>query len=192
MSMMNLARPFQKARQTNSTDTTSPSRVPTVVEPITVSPSSATSQEVIDFIEGGTGPIPFAAFIIPYGLGADNDAFSLSVIGWKKIGTDPNLTLWVPFLLGSYSTIISASVGVAGSPVINTERFADTITIVTEPTQTADVTRSGTTQIYSPTNNTPGWIRVPLRGCSKLELTFANVTNTPTKNALVSFLHDEF
>lgn len=188
----NLARPFQKARQFNSTDTTFPVRAPQVTPLVQDAAASGLVQEVFSFVEGGNGPVPFAAFIVPYGLGAALDAFDMRVIGWKKIGTDPNLTLRVPFILGSYTCTLCTAVGVAGSPVLATEHFCDTITIISEPTVTADVTRGGTTHVYSPTGNLLAWVRVPLRGCEQIEVTFANRTNTPTKNALVSFLHDEF
>lgn len=189
---MNLARPFQKARQFNSTDTTFPVRIPTVTPLIQDAATTGTAQEVFAFIEGGSGPIPFAAFIMPYGLGAALDAFDMRVIGWKKIGSDPNLRLIVPFILASFTCTLCTAVGVAGSPVLNTEHFCDTITTLSEPTLTADVTRQGTAHIYSPTGNLLAWVRVPLRGCEAVEVTFANRTNTPTKNALVSYLHDEF
>lgn len=190
---MNLASPFQKARRLSSADTTFPSRVPTVTEPMSAATATTTSQEVIEFVQGqgGNGPIPFAMFVMPFGLGAALDAFAVRCIGWKRIGSDPNLTLWVPFILGTFGTVLGTTTGVAGAPVINTEKFADTITIVNEPTITADVTREGTTKIFSPTGNLPGWFYVPLRGCEKIELCFQNTTNTPTKNALVSFIYDE-
>lgn len=189
--MSNLARPYQKARVTSSTSTTFPTRVPTVTEPTTVAPASATSQEVIDFTQGGNGPVPRAIMVTPFGNSADNDAFDIQVLGWRRVGTDPNLTLWVPVILASFRCTMSTSVGVAGSPVGASDRFTDTITVLSEPVMTALTQPLGTVKVYSPTTNVPGWFLLPIEGVEKIELIFANNVNTPTKNALVSFLYEE-
>lgn len=127
--------------------------------------------------------------IFPIGLGANNDAYSFRVWGWSRIGSGVSPgTLWVPAELGEYSCILGNFIGVALSPVLATEFFADTVAVVKEPVTTADVTNAGTTEIFSPANDTPGWIELRLRGVEKLEFDFDQTTNTPTCNLLLQFL----
>lgn len=133
--------------------------------------------------------IPARLRLYAIGLGSDNDAFSFRVYGWSRIGAGPDLAVgWLPALLGEYGCVVSTFVGVAASPVLDTERFADTFTIVSEPTITADVTRAGTTELYSPANNTPGWIEIRTHGVEMLEFDFDQTTGTPTMNLLLQQL----
>lgn len=179
-----MARGYQKALATNSSDSSFTSKVPTLTEPA--------NDGVLHLggAKGGPygGTIPQWMLCLPYGLGADNDAFSIRAIGWRRIvgRTSSEKTLWIPTTLCELSATISGAVGVAGAPVLNTERFADTLTIVAEPTLTADVT-SGSVIVFSQANDTPAWFAVELRGCEKVEFTFDQTTNTPTMNALVGF-----
>jgi len=130
--------------------------------------------------------------VFPIGVGAANDAFSLRVWGWSRIGSgDAPGTLWVPAELGEYACTLGAFTGVAGSPVLATELFADTITVVKEPTTVADTTNGGTTEIMSPVNDQPAWLELRLRGVELLEFDFDQTTNTPTMNCLLQFLGGE-
>lgn len=174
-----LARRHQKAFATNANTSSFPSKVATITEP--------TNDGVLNILDTGV-TIPQWAHILPYGLGANNDAASMRVIGWRRVrGTTTDITLWVPEVLCEVACTFSAAVGIAGAPVLNTEAFADTITIVSEPTITADVTRQGTVEVYSPANDTQAYINVRLNGVEKIELTWDQTTNNPTTNALVTF-----
>lgn len=188
---VSLARPYRKALAANSNDSSFPSRVPTIAEP--------TGDGVIDLgwqrpsISGGT--VPQYMQVLPYGLGSDNDAFDMRVIGWRHVGStspqEATRALWVPTVMVEVTCTISAAVGVAGSQVLNTERFADTITVKAagwEPTYTADTTRAGSVLIFSPVNDVVAWFKVLLDGYEKVEFTFDQTTNTPTMNALIAFL----
>lgn len=131
--------------------------------------------------------------VFPIGIGADGDAFSIRVWGWNRCGSgnDVGGIIWIPSILGEFTCTLSTFVGVAGSPVLNTERFADTLGLVAkigEPTTTANTTRDGLTELYSPENNTPAWVEFSLRGAELLEFDFDQTTNTPTMNALLQFL----
>lgn len=127
--------------------------------------------------------------IFPIGMGSDEDAFSFRIWGWTRIGSGVSPgTLWIPGELGEYGAVLGTFAGVTASPVLNTELFADTITVVKEPVTTADVTNAGTTEIMSPANNTPAWIELRLHGVEKLEFDFDQTTNTPTMNLLLQFL----
>lgn len=143
-------------------------------------------------LELGPGAVPAFVRIFPYGLGADNDVFSLRVTGWHRVGSGPTPgTLWFAETLLEVTCTISTFVGVVGSPVLATERFADTIATVAtvgEPTRQADVTRSGTVAVFSPANDTPGWVVMRTYGCELLEFDIDQTTNTPPANALLQFL----
>lgn len=138
------------------------------------------------------GKVPARVRIFPYGLGSNNDAFSMRVWGWTQLGPT-SAPLWLPAALGEFACTISAFSGVAGGNVLNTELFADTITVVAtvgEPTITADVTRAGTAVVFSPANDTPAWVEISLRGIELLEFDWDQTTNTPTMNALLQFLDE--
>lgn len=180
MYTMNVSRPFRKALAANATTSSFGSKVPTVTKP--------TNDGVIDLLSGGGAIVPARIKILPYGLGGDNDAFSVRLIGWHKIGNTTSGVLWLPVPLVELACTISQAVGVAGSPVLDTERFADTITIVTEETVTADVTRIGDVELASPGNNLIAHAIFPLRGFELLEFEFDQTTNTPTMNCLYALL----
>lgn len=129
----------------------------------------------------------------PYGLGSANDVYSVRVWGWNHIGDQsPGNILWLPALLGEYACTLGAAAGVASSPVLNTELFCDTITVVSEPTYTADVTRKGATEIMSPANDTAAWLRMRLHGIELLSFDFDQTTNTPTANLLYELLAENY
>lgn len=176
-----LSGPFRKARSVNASDSSFPSKIPVATEP-SGDAGTATGASVIDLAinPGGGGVIQNGVLIVPYGLGNDNDAFSIRVIGWKRISTgDPTTVLWVPIVLAELACIISTTVGIAGKLVIETERFADTITRVTGSDRSCD--------IVSPTAEEIAHAYVDLKGFEKLELTYDQTTGTPTMNALLSF-----
>lgn len=179
-----ISRLFRKALTTNSTSSSFPSKIPTVTEP--------TNDGVIDFRRGGANnSVPQFMQVLPYGLGSDEDAFSLRILGWRHIGEGPPqgspTWLWVPVILAELTCTLGTAAGIAGAQVLNTELFADTLTIVSEPTITAATTRQGTVDMMSPANNTPAWFSLALDGHEKIEFVFDQTTNTPTMNALVSF-----
>ena len=166
-------RDFKKALTTNATDTSFASKVPTLTEPV--------NDGVID-LPNVIGEVSSKIMILPYGLGADNDAFSMRVIGWRKIVTSiagVATALWIPVPLITCACTISAVVGVASSPVLATERFADTITVTDD--FTPDIVAY---EVKSPTGDIIARLVLELFGFAKLEFTFDQTTNTPTMNAL--------
>lgn len=175
---MQTRRPPFRALTTNSSDSGFPSRIPTITEP--------SGNGVIDLVNNGS-LVPERLRIWPFGLGANNDAFSVRLIGWHKVGTVYPF-LWVPTIFAELGAVMGNVTGIAGAPVLNTEFFADTLTIVSEGTFTADVTRFGSIRLYSPANDTPAHAVIPLEPFDKIELTFDQTTNTPTMNALISLL----
>lgn len=177
------ARPLVKAFETNLDATAFTLKVPTTTKP------SGNGVLVL-----GPGAVPQRMRLFPYGLGADGDVFVLRVTGWHRIGSGPFPgTLWFPETLAELTCTMSTFVGVAGSPVLATERFADTIVSVTtvgEPSVASDVTRDGTFVIFSPANNTPAWVLMDTYGCELLQFDIDQTTNTPPANALVQFLDE--
>lgn len=182
-------RPYQKALTTNADSSSFASKVPTIAEP--------TNDGVVDLAKGFFWS-PIELLILPYGLGSDNDVFDMKVIGWRHIGavTPSTQVLWVPTTICEFTCTISAAVGVAGSPVLNTERFADTIVVksnalqpkYTDADATPATTTRGVTLIYSPADDTIGWILLRLMGFEKIEFTFDQTTGTPTANCLIAKL----
>ena len=177
---MNLARPFRKALTTNANSSSFPSKIPTITTPA--------NDGVVTLAPDGAGLVPRKMIVLPYGLGSDNDVFDMRIIGWRRIGDVNSGILWVPTLLGKFTCTISAAVGVAGAPVLATERFADTITIGNEQSRTADVTRLGRVWLFSPTGDLIAWIEIDLEGFEKVEFTYDQTTGTPTTNCLITFV----
>lgn len=172
------ARPFQKAKSTNATDSSFPSKVPVHAEP--------TNDGVHDLGIGGGGEVPSDAVIIPYSVGSENDTFNMRVIGWRRLSHGATL-LWIPSILADLACTLGAQTGVAATAVVATELFCDAITITTEPVITSDVTNSGTSARFSPANDLIAWVSVPLYGSEKIEFTFDMATGDPTSaNALFS------
>lgn len=190
---MTPARPYAKARQVNSSSANFPTWVTSeLADPLSyyADAGTAAGRAIKPLAVGLGGVTPCRIVIVPYGLGSDNDVFSINVVGVRRIAEpiDDGRVQFLRSLVAVLSCTISASVGIAGGKVLATERFADTISITKEGTYTADVTRTGTIDLFSPANDSPGHAIVPLLGFEGYELEFDQTTGTPTMNALVSFL----
>jgi hypothetical protein len=174
--------PWRKARGTNANDSSFPSRIPTVTPPLTDVAGAAGTQQAIDVVPNAGGYGANAVVIMPYGLGSDNDAFSMRVIGWSSVTVAGVNTLWIPTVLAEFSACnLCAVTGVAGAALLNTERLVDNLTLVTG---NDDVSVS----IVSPGTDIPAHVVVSLAGSQKVELTFDQTTSTPTQNALIKFI----
>lgn len=164
----------------------------TAKSPTTTKPSGNT---IIDMTRGGiAGVTPDAVLIQPIGAGSDNDVFSLRLWGWHHIGDgrDKTDTLWVPMILAEFVCTLSGAVGVANSPVLSTERFADTIAPVAARLPDA-VIAAGTAVnspvlVNSPVGDIPAYAIVPMLGAELLEFDEDQTTGTPTANALIRFI----
>lgn len=162
---------FAKARTANATDTSFPSKIPTATEP------SGTG--VVELIQNKLGgPIQNSVLVVAFGAGSDDTTFSVRVIGWRLFGDDPQTQLWIPAVLAELACTLSSAVGVAGKVVVNTERFADTITLVTG---NDDIS----IDIVSPTGNVVAHAAVDIKGFQKLEFTF-DLTGATDANVLYS------
>jgi hypothetical protein len=80
------------------------------------------------------------------------------------------------------------TVGVAGSSVLATERFADTITPVAlmleDRVIAAGTSVNSDVKIFSPANNTIAHVDLPFPAFELLEFTADQTTGTPTQNIL--------
>ncbi len=156
----------------------------------TLTPPSGNLVNRIALPDGGGGNVPTWIRIYPYGLGANNDTFDLRLWGWYR-GGKPDT--FYPTILTQISVTLGNFTGVAGGQVLNTEFFADTIALtalIGEASITAATTRQGTTELYTPANDTPAWILVPLRNAEFIEWDFDQTLNTPTMNALYELVRE--
>jgi hypothetical protein len=184
-----IARPLSKFRSVNSSS--SGFAAPVCEFDLSVSDAATAAGRALQRLSGGPGgKVPCAIELWPYGLGSDNDVFSMRLLGWKRLFPlgSTGRQFWVPSLIATLSCTLSAFVGLASGPVIETERFCDTISISFEGTKTADVTRTGSVLLYSPANDTPGRAVVKVEGFEAIELQFDQTTGTPTMNSLFSLL----
>lgn len=121
-----------------------------------------------------SGWVPRWLRLLPFGTGADNATFTLQVLGWTCIDS-----LWVPTILFEAVCTLSTFVGIAGQPVTNSERFADTIGAPAKGTAGVDCV------VLSPADNTPASVQVDCKGCSIIEV---RVGGTANGNALYAWV----
>lgn len=179
-----VVRPFMRVRGVNSNSAAFPARAPSKTGPVQ-GLGAADAVLIRISTEGGGGEAPGGLMLVFFGTGADNDAFDVKVIGYHRVGSG-DWSMVVPFTLASLRVTLGQAQGISGGEVDSSQRMADTISILSEPTETADVTRTGTLTLYSPADNSVAWVIVPTIGAASYELVFADTIGTPTKNALVS------
>lgn len=183
-----IARPLRRARAVNSSSSAFSSFPDTLTEP-SGDAGTAAGRTIIDIAIQGGGQVPTFLELFPFALANSNDAFSLRVLAWQRLL--PPLAdgrfQWAACELVELACTVGASTGVAGGVVLDTELYVDTITIVAEETVTADVTRFGSVEVFSPANDTKAHVRLDLEGVEKIELVFDQTTNTPLMNALYRY-----
>lgn len=179
---------FRKAKLANGDGTGFPSRIPTTTEP-EGDANTSTGTSVHDLGGKNGGATQNGALFVPYCLGADGDDFSMRVIGWRSIKslTDAALkTLWVPVILVEVACEAGTAAGVAGSAVLNTEVFAESMTLTYGNDDVSiDIVSPGAS-----TNFIAHFV-CDLKGFQKFECTFdrSTGTNDPTScNCLVALL----
>lgn len=179
---------FRRALVTNAADTDFPAKIPTITEP---------SGDGVHTLAKRLGlPVPYELQIIPFGTGTDGATFDLKVIGWRRtLGLTK--TLWIPVPLLKLACTLSTAVGVAGSDVVATERFVDTISVTLEgmtrdgelvpSTDAVSFTSSGTVVVTSPADNTLAMAEYCVKGFEKIEFIFDLGASATGANALVAF-----
>lgn len=183
---MEFIRPYQKALSASSTDTSFASRIPT-----TTAPANA----IVLGDQSGHGEVPCEMNVVFYGAGNDDQTFEARIIGWKRIRGNDQTTpdLWVPTVIAQFACILSTAVGVAGAPVVNTDRFVDTLSLAstviqpkTTDTDSAGAASTGGVWFTSPANNLIAHANLRVEGYERVEFTF-DMTGATNGNALVSF-----
>lgn len=184
---MQTANPFRRALATNSSDANFVSKAATITEP--------TNDGVLTLVPSSGGLFPERLELIPFGVSAANDTFSMRVLGWSPVLLDTKTTLWVPVTLGEFACTLGAMTGVAGAAVLNTELFVDTITMVAARNEDrvigAGTAVNSDTYVNSPANDTPAHIRLRISGYQKVEFIFDQTLNTPTMNTLYRYIDDD-
>lgn len=194
MYLTTFGRPYKRAWTANANTSSFAAKPPTVTEP--------TNDGVVVVCPPEGGEVPLFIRILPFGLGSNNDTFDMKVIGWERAGSPAPVgsagapPVWLPTTLGEFTcTISSTNVGVAGAYLLDTEMLADTIVAKSAPLipkypgfdATPAATFQSQVQIYSPADDTVGWIVLPLMGVQKFEVTFDQTSGTPTMNVLYRY-----
>ncbi len=154
-----------KARTTNSTDTNFPSKVDTLTRP--------SGGGVVEVNRGGGGGVvPNVCRARPYALGANNDTFNMRVIGWDKLQVSQGVFQYTPQVLVEFACTCGNITGVAGGYVLNTEFWADTISLTYG---NANVS----VDIVSPANDLPAHAVFDIKAFQMIEFIF-DLGTTPT------------
>lgn len=179
VSLMTQASNFKKGRRTNATASSFASRVPQAAEPaLDTAAGSATAQVAVDVLArgGADGLVQNRLLLVFFGTGNEDTTFAARVLGWRRLGTDDETDLWVPVELAEVACTLSATVGVAGTGVVATERFADTITLVAG---NDDISM----EIVSPTGDEIAHVVLDLKGFQKFEVQY-DMTGATDGNCL--------
>jgi hypothetical protein len=106
-----------------------------------------------------SGIIPVGQYsdlvLCPFGTGDDDSTFAFKVVGWSQVVTGKGAgtpVIWKPTTIFRATATLSTSVGVSGATQTNLERDADTIVAGSPVISTSLYT------IYSPADNTPGFV----------------------------------
>ena len=193
VSLLTLAASLRKVRAVNYTTNGYPTLIPRTTEPgpataggpQIVDAGTATGQSIINLCNRKGGNAPNGVLLLPFGIGSNNNTFSMRVIGWRQVGEDtPSTMLWIPVpLVEVQVTISSTQIGIAAKTIIATEMFGDTLTL-TGTTANANVG----VELVSPANDTIAHLIVDLKGAQKLECIFTTGGSATDCNALFALL----
>lgn len=132
-----------------------------------------TGAGVIDLPLTGDAVNSFLQLIF-FGAGADNSTFDARVSGWSKVDT-----LWVPTPLVEVSCTLGAAVGVASQAVLDTERFADTLSLAAAYSGLA----GSLATVVSPAGDLVARLLLDLQGFRKFQVQF-DMTGATSGNAI--------
>lgn len=144
---------------------------------------------------GGNGEVPLNMKVWPIGIGNINDIFAVTVWSWAKYGSGLSpRTVWIPTPLVSVAATLGSSPGVSGSPVSESEVFAQVLTVISEGTKVVYNTAgnpafsAGTVTTHSPGSGLVAHFLMPLQGFDLIEFTFSWMTGQPIMNSLFSLV----
>jgi Ca2+-binding RTX toxin-like protein len=169
----------RKLRKVNCTDTSFDSLIVRATAPAQeTADGSATAGVAIPLRQPNSNVTQNVVRLWFYSIGADDTTYDVRINFWERVGDDPETAVWFAYASATLSATASTYVGLAGKDVLNTERFADTLTL-TANSGNDDVTIS----IVSPANNTPAYIDIDFGGAELMEVTF-DMTGATSANGL--------
>ncbi len=115
---------WHRVLTTNATDTSFAANIPTFTDP---GPTDLATG-VMNWSNDGVTALE-SVFFQFFGAGADDTTFDAKVIGWRRAGDNDLTAIWTTVHIADVSVILSTLVGIAGKYVIETDRFADTVTL---------------------------------------------------------------
>jgi len=187
---------MRKARTTNRDASEALPALTTEIDLLPL-PGSTSTERCILLAGDVQGCGPDAIRLMPFGGGSDDDSYLMRVIGWRRmvpLNTSDHRGLWVPPVLAGITVTLSAFVGPSQSnfPLVSTDRFADTLSVTSQPVHSITTTNyDAASFVYSPANDTPGWILVRTFGAELVEIQTADNTTTPTTNAIYNWEYDD-
>jgi hypothetical protein len=122
--------------------------------------------------------------ILPFGVGSAGNTFLMSAFAWDEVrGNNPNaipggVSLWVAWILASFTCTLNTNTGQAGTDVDNTHNFVGTIVL---GVGNANISN----EIISPTGNVNASILLDTKGAKYVQLLFAMNGSSTAANALV-------
>ncbi len=152
---------LRKALETDSTASSFTALIPTVTEP---SGAGVFRLSDIQYGAGCDGHGPKFLQLIPFGGNANNDEFSMRVIGWSKTGLS-SAPVYVPQLLLELAVVLG---NISGSAIAANTFMADTLTVTYGPTDGASV--------ISPANDLSANAILHIRGCEYIQFDFDMTT----------------
>lgn len=167
---------LRKGQSTNSTAT---SFAVADSRPTTTKPAASATRTILDFSDLGLKDRNTLC-VIPYGGDANNDQFAVKVYGWNVFvpKAQTGIELWIPrFICGVDCTISSSLPGIAGSEVVATEFFCDTIAASTAAG--ISVIRQGTADVDV------AWFECDISPFQLVELRYDMLTGGDRANALL-------
>lgn len=157
---------YDKALSANNLTNAYPTTAPTGSQP------TVGTNGVIDPTEV-TGKAWQTVQVLPFGGNNDNDQIVVRVVGWNRTKTSG---LWVPRILAEVTATLSSSItGVAAHDVLNTEFFADDLTL----------TSGGIAVLYKgATDSLPAFFEVDINGSALISVQCKTGTAGDAANAL--------
>lgn len=116
--------------------------------------------------------------LIPYADGPTGSTFNFRVYGWDFARqVNPNLGVWVPFLLAEFQCTTSAITGVAGYALSATEHVCDYIKLVNGTTGTNGFAGGLINSPAATGTNLVAYALVTLSGCRYVQFDFQKSSN---------------
>lgn len=185
-----LSTAFIRARQTNSTDASYPTRIPRADAPSGKGDAAAQTTSAVFDLAPTKMDYPSdrnRIILVPFGSGSDTNTFLMRVLGWRQVferdtARREDNTLWVPVPLLDLTCTLSLQVGIVNKVVTATDRFCDTLALVGS-TANDDVDVS----ITSPANDLIAHVALDLKGFQKVELIFDRNSSATSCNSLIAW-----